>query len=226
MSWHSLASLKPTRTSGRTEFARDAQGPRFPVWVALRRGVDVVFALILLLLSAPLLVLVAMAVLVEAGRPIIFKQQRGGIRGSPFTIYKFRTMRVMEDGPRVIQAKCDDPRFTRVGAVLRRTSLDELPQLWNVLRGDMSIVGPRPHALAHDVYYAELIAAYRGRQRVKPGITGWAQVQGLRGETSTLQAMSRRVAADLWYIDNRSFSLDFRIMVKTAFVALFQTPGR
>ena len=122
---------------------------------------------------------------------------------------------MLENGPHIVQATTNDPRVTKVGAMLRKTSVDELPQLWNVILGDMSIVGPRPHALSHDAYYQKLLPSYADRQSVKPGITGWAQVQGLRGETRTVQAMSARVSADVWYINNWSFWLDMRIVVKT-----------
>jgi putative colanic acid biosynthesis UDP-glucose lipid carrier transferase len=132
-------------------------------------------------------------------------------------IYKFRTMSVTEDGPGIQQAQRDDPRVTRIGRMLRRSSIDELPQLFNVLKGEMSIVGPRPHAVAHDKYYAACIPDYVSRNRIKPGITGWAQVSGRRGETQTILDMEMRIRLDRWYIDNRSISLDFKIIWLTLF---------
>jgi lipopolysaccharide/colanic/teichoic acid biosynthesis glycosyltransferase len=129
-------------------------------------------------------------------------------------------MKVMEDGSIVQQAKRDDSRVTRVGRWLRRTSIDELPQLINVLKGDMSLVGPRPHAIAHDEYYSQLVDNYNGRQAVKPGITGWAQINGARGETPEITDMRRRVEFDLWYIRHRSLRLDLKIIVLTAIQVL------
>jgi len=148
---------------------------------------------------------------------ILFRQIRKGINGQPFRILKFRTMSVMEDGAVVAQTTRKDARVTRVGYLLRRASIDELPQLLNVLLGDMSIVGPRPHAMAHDNEYTNLIANYSRRHHVKPGITGWAQVNGFRGGTPELTMMERRVELDLWYIANWSLALDFWIIVCTCF---------
>jgi lipopolysaccharide/colanic/teichoic acid biosynthesis glycosyltransferase len=142
--------------------------------------------------------------------------------GRPFTIVKFRTMNVLENGASVVQATQDDPRVTRAGRSLRRASLDELPQLLNVIRGEMSLVGPRPHALAHDDYYVERIEDYALRQQVKPGITGWAQVHGLRGETPTLDAMRQRVLLDVWYARNADLALDLEILLRTPFEVLRQ----
>jgi putative colanic acid biosynthesis UDP-glucose lipid carrier transferase len=168
-----------------------------------------------LLVLAPLLVAIAVAVRVDSGGPVLFRQKRGGFNGRAFHILKFRTMHVLEDGPRVDQATQHDDRVTRVGRFLRCSSLDELPQLINVLRGDMSLVGPRPHALAHDDTYRALISIYPFRHYVKPGITGWAQVNGFRGETPTLALMKRRVDFDLWYACNWSLWLDLRILFGT-----------
>lgn len=182
----------------------------------LKRLLDVAVAAGALLLLSPLLLLVSAAILVESGRPVVFRQSRKGFGGRPFTIYKFRTMRVCENGGQITQATRNDVRVTRLGAVLRRTSVDELPQLFNVLRGEMSIVGPRPHAIAHDHYYDALIATYAYRHHVTPGLTGWAQVNGLRGETRALAAMEDRVKHDIWYINNWSVWLDIQIIVRTA----------
>jgi lipopolysaccharide/colanic/teichoic acid biosynthesis glycosyltransferase len=137
------------------------------------------------------------------------------MNGRPFHILKFRTMHVLEDGPRVVQATRHDPRVTRLGHLLRDTGLDELPQLINVLAGDMSLVGPRPHAAAHDDYYGPLIANYAYRHRVRPGITGWAQVNGARGATPTLSDMQARIDLDAWYVDHRSLGLDLMILFLT-----------
>jgi putative colanic acid biosynthesis UDP-glucose lipid carrier transferase len=180
-----------------------------------KRALDVAVAAGALLSLAPLLLLCAAAIKLETPGPALFRQRRTGLDGRQFHIWKFRTMTVMEDGPVVIQARPDDPRVTRIGLLLRRSSIDELPQLLNVLRGEMSIVGPRPHAVAHDAYYGARIARYAHRHAVKPGITGWAQVNGLRGETRLVQQMMRRVAYDIWYVDHWSVALDLRILVMT-----------
>ncbi|PZO72916.1 MAG: polyprenyl glycosylphosphotransferase, partial [Mesorhizobium amorphae] len=133
----------------------------------------------------------------------------------PYRILKFRSMSVMEDGDEVRQATRADKRVTRVGAFIRSTSIDELPQFWNVLHGEMSVVGPRPHAVAHDDVYDTLIVEYAARRHMKPGLTGWAQVKGCRGETPTVEAMQQRVTHDLWYIDNWSLWLDVKIVLRT-----------
>jgi putative colanic acid biosynthesis UDP-glucose lipid carrier transferase len=163
---------------------------------------------------------IAVAVKLSSPGPAIFRQRRYGVDGKEITVYKFRTMRVMEDGPSVPQAQPNDPRVTRLGAFLRRTSLDELPQFFNVLQGRMSIVGPRPHAIAHNETYRKLIKGYMVRHKVKPGITGLAQVSGCRGETRTLEQMERRIAYDLAYLRNWSLRLDLSIVVRTALVVL------
>ncbi|MBP0573366.1 sugar transferase, partial [Mycobacterium tuberculosis] len=150
---------------------------------------DIAVASAALVILSPLLLLVALAILIETGRPIFFRQNRRGFGGREFKIWKFRSMTVQENGPDVPQAQRNDPRVTPLGRLLRKTSIDELPQLLNVLKGDMSIVGPRPHAIAHDNHYDQKIATYAFRQHVKPGITGWAQVNGLRGETPRLSDM-------------------------------------
>ncbi|TXI28828.1 MAG: exopolysaccharide biosynthesis polyprenyl glycosylphosphotransferase, partial [Aquipseudomonas alcaligenes] len=150
--------------------------------------------------------------------PVVFKQYRTGINGKRFKVYKFRSMVVHQEHEGcVTQATKNDARVTAVGAFIRRTSLDELPQFFNVLQGRMSIVGPRPHALAHNEYYKDLVESYMQRHKVKPGITGWAQVNGYRGETDTLEKMQKRVEHDLWYIDNWSLGLDLKIILRTVF---------
>ena len=181
----------------------------------IKRTVDLVLAGTTLIALLPLLALVAIAIKLDSRGPIIFRQTRHGLNGKPFQILKFRTMTVLEDGESVRQAERFDKRVTRLGLWLRRTSIDELPQLINVLKGEMSIVGPRPHAAAHDNHFDEIIANYAFRQRVKPGITGCAQVNGSRGATPTVEAMQRRVGLDIWYIDNWSFHLDLTIMLRT-----------
>ncbi|MEM5325559.1 undecaprenyl-phosphate glucose phosphotransferase [Paraburkholderia sp. JHI2823] len=177
---------------------------------------DRVFALLALVSLMPLLIGIAIAVKVSSPGPVLFKQRRKGADGRVFTIYKFRTMRVHKEAPGTVsQATRHDPRVTRIGAFLRRTSLDELPQFYNVLRGDMSVVGPRPHALEHDDLYQSVVKGYIHRYRIKPGITGWAQVNGFRGETDRLEKMEMRVAHDLYYLGHWSFWLDMRIIAAT-----------
>jgi len=165
----------------------------------------------------PLLAIVSLAIKLDSRGPVIFRQSRRGFNGHEFMIWKFRTMTVVENGTVIYQAKRNDERVTRVGRLLRVTSIDELPQLVNVLRGEMSLVGPRPHALAHDDEYGGAIGRYAFRHHVKPGITGWAQVNGFRGETPELDLMMKRIDLDLWYIDNWSFWLDLWIIVRTCF---------
>ena len=181
----------------------------------LKRALDVAGAAALFSLLTPLLVVVAVLIRVDSRGPALFRQTRLGLNGRPFRILKFRTMYVLEDGDDVRQAERDDARVTRIGRVLRATSLDELPQLLNVLKGEMSLVGPRPHAVAHDRLYGASIADYSLRQRVKPGITGWAQINGFRGSTSTLEAMRRRIGCDIWYARNANILLDVRILLRT-----------
>ncbi len=184
------------------------------------RTLDVVLSFLALLALAPLLVLVALLIRLDSPGPVLFRQTRTGLHGRVFRIYKFRTMHVQEDGPEVRQACRADPRVTGVGRILRRTHLDELPQLLNVLRGEMALVGPRPHALAHDEHYGREIPDYHLRFQVKPGMTGWAQVNGARGETPTLADMQRRIDLDLWYVQHRSFTLDLQILVRTLVIAV------
>ena len=183
--------------------------------LALKRALDLVLASALLIALAPLFLVVALLIKLESAGPVIFSQRRKGFNGREFTIFKFRTMNVLEDGHVIPQTRKNDPRVTRVGRVLRATSIDELPQLLNVLYGHMSLVGPRPHAVAHDDGYIKVIAKYAFRQHMKPGLTGWAQVNGFRGETAQLELMEKRVDCDLWYIKNWSFWLDLRILVLT-----------
>lgn len=189
-----------------------------PVEQAMKRAVDIVISAAALIVLALPMIAVAIAIKLDSKGPVFFRQTRHGFNGRPFGIYKFRSMTVMENGDVVRQAQKNDKRVTRLGYWIRRLSIDELPQLLNVLYGDMSIVGPRPHASAHDRYFTSTIEKYAFRHHVKSGITGWAQVRGARGETDTLEKMQRRVELDLWYINNWSIWLDFSIMIRTALV--------
>jgi putative colanic acid biosynthesis UDP-glucose lipid carrier transferase len=181
----------------------------------LKRIFDIVLAAACLILCLPLMALVAIAIRLDSAGPVLFWQTRRGFNGKPFRIAKFRTMRTMDDGAVVPQASLHDARVTRVGGLLRRASIDEIPQLLNVLRGEMSLVGPRPHAVAHDDHFIETVEDYAYRHHVKPGITGWAQIHGYRGETRTQEAIERRVEYDRWYIANWSIWLDIAIIVRT-----------
>jgi putative colanic acid biosynthesis UDP-glucose lipid carrier transferase len=181
----------------------------------LKRAMDVCVAGGALVFFAPLLLLVALLIKLESRGPVFFRQARGGLNGHAFTIFKFRSMRVLENGDKVVQARRGDDRITTVGRFIRKTSIDELPQLLNVLKGDMSIVGPRPHALAHDAQYGALITNYHLRFRARPGLTGHAQIKGLRGGTDSLEAMAARVDADNEYIERWSFGKDVRIVLMT-----------
>jgi len=198
-----LAEFAPQRTN---------RPPRSP---ALKRVLDLMIAVPVLVLAAPLLLVVGLLIRLDSAGPVLFRQTRLGLNGRPFGILKFRTMNVVEDGAQVVQAARNDARITRIGNFLRAASLDELPQLINVISGEMSLVGPRPHALAHDMHYAALIPEYGMRQSVKPGITGWAQVNGLRGGTPTLDLMRRRVELDIWYAGHASLALDILILLRT-----------
>lgn len=185
-----------------------------------KRISDIVLASIILVLISPLLAAIAIGVKLSSPGPVIFKQRRNGLDGEEIVVYKFRSMRALDDGAVVKQATRGDPRITPFGAFIRRTSLDELPQFINVLQGRMSIVGPRPHAVAHNELYRALIRAYMVRHKVKPGITGWAQVNGLRGETETIEKMQARVEYDLEYLRNWSLGLDLQIIARTVWLVL------
>jgi putative colanic acid biosynthesis UDP-glucose lipid carrier transferase len=200
-----------------------AAPPAHPATSRAKRGLDILGAALAILLFLPLLCCIALAVKLETGGPVIFRQRRTGHLGRIFTIYKFRTMTVAEDCADVRQATRNDARVTAVGAILRKLSLDELPQVFNVLQGHMSLVGPRPHALAHDAYYGERIDDYVDRFRTKPGITGLAQVNGLRGEVHDLRCMKDRITADNLYIDGWSLGLDIAILARTL-VIIFRDP--
>jgi Undecaprenyl-phosphate glucose phosphotransferase len=183
----------------------------------VKRTIDIALSITAIVFFFPVLALCALAVKLEGPGPVIFRQTRKGFNGHQFTMYKFRTMTVQENGNSVTQAVRNDPRVTRIGKLLRASSMDELPQLLNVLIGDMSLIGPRPHALAHDNQFEKVLSDYAFRHHMKPGMTGWAQVNGLRGATPTVDLISRRVTLDLWYINNWSLWLDVQILIKTFF---------
>lgn len=187
----------------------------------VKRISDVVLSCLILLLASPIFIAVAIGVKRSSPGPIIFKQRRNGLDGKEIVVYKFRSMRSHDHGGVIKQAIKEDPRITKFGAFIRRTSLDELPQFINVLQGRMSIVGPRPHAVAHNEEYRDIIRAYMVRHKVKPGITGLAQVNGLRGETDTIEKMKARVEYDLEYLRNWSIGLDFQIIARTARLVIF-----
>jgi undecaprenyl-phosphate galactose phosphotransferase/putative colanic acid biosynthesis UDP-glucose lipid carrier transferase len=217
---HVLSIFSRASQLGRNYTVELQRPPLYPSELALKRALDLILASALLIALAPLLLVVAALIRLESRGPVIFSQRRKGFNGREFTIFKFRTMNVLEDGNVIPQTRRNDPRVTRVGRILRATSIDELPQLLNVLRGHMSLVGPRPHAVAHDDGYIKAIAKYAFRQHVKPGLTGWAQVNGFRGETARLELMERRVDCDLWYVKNWSFWLDLKILILTCFELL------
>lgn len=204
-----------TETIGSRRLFELQRAPLTPFERVAKRGLDVAVSGALLLILAPLLLTVSALIVLDTPGPVLFRQRRVGFCGRSFSILKFRSMTVTEDGPEVAQARRDDPRVTRVGRWLRATSVDELPQLVNVLRGDMSLVGPRPHAVAHHHHYVGIINDYAMRHHLAPGITGWAQVNGWRGETPTPDLMARRVEHDLWYVRHWSILLDLRILLMT-----------
>jgi putative colanic acid biosynthesis UDP-glucose lipid carrier transferase len=203
--------------------------PVIPLWEIpfseiqyfLKRTVDIIVGSLALAMLSPIMIVIAIAIKLDSPGPVLFKQRRYGFNGQEILVYKFRSMTVAENEDTVKQAQKNDPRVTKVGAVLRRTSLDELPQFINVLQGRMSIVGPRPHAVAHNEHYRRLISGYMLRHKVKPGITGWAQVHGFRGETDTIDKMKKRIEYDLDYMKRWSLSLDFEIILRT-FLVWFQ----
>ena len=205
----------PTRNLGSAVCVELQRGPLTSLECVTKRLIDVVGAGLALVMSAPLLALAAVAIKLDSPGPVFFRQQRCGFNGRTFLIRKFRTMHVLEDGHLITQATPLDRRVTRVGKLLRRTSFDELPQLLNVLEGSMSLVGPRPHALAHDGQFDKLVRNYAFRRRVRPGLTGWAQIHGCRGATPTTSMIEARVQYDLWYIDNWSIRLDLAILLRT-----------
>ena len=212
----------PTLNSEQTFQVELQRAPLTSFEQGVKRAMDIVLSGIGLILLSPLLTIVALMIRLESPGPAIFRQRRIGFNRTEFTIYKFRTMRVQEDGSAVRQATRGDARITRLGRFLRASSIDELPQLFNVLRGDMSLVGPRPHAIVHDNEFASELADYAFRRHMKPGITGWAQCKGERGPTPTVESVRARVDLDLWYITNWSVSLDIYILFKIVLVAFNQ----
>ncbi|WP_027577844.1 undecaprenyl-phosphate glucose phosphotransferase [Bradyrhizobium sp. Ai1a-2] len=206
---------QPTRDLGSAIGVEVQRGPLTPIQRAAKRCVDLIGAGTCLIMLAPLLAAVAAVIKLDSRGPVLFRQQRCGFNGRSFAIYKFRTMSVLENGPSVTQAKAVDSRVTRIGKWLRRTSIDELPQLLNVLEGSMSLIGPRPHAMAHDSQFDKAVQQYAFRRRVKPGLTGWAQIHGCRGPTPTTALIEQRVEYDVWYIDNWSLRLDLAILLRT-----------
>jgi Undecaprenyl-phosphate glucose phosphotransferase len=208
---------------GRTWAAEIQRAPLTRTEQLVKRCFDMIGAASVLLLLSPLMLLTALLIKLDSHGPVLFFQTRNGFNGRAFRIVKFRTMHVLEDGDVIRPATRGDPRVTRLGRWLRRANIDELPQLFNILNGDMSLVGPRPHAVAHNNEYDKLIANYALRNHVKPGITGWAQVNGYRGETPTTDLMEQRVAHDLWYISNWSMWLDIRILFRTLILGLQPT---
>jgi Undecaprenyl-phosphate glucose phosphotransferase len=186
----------------------------------VKRGMDIVVATVALAFFLPVMALTAIAIRLDGPGPVIFRQHRKGFNGKHFVMFKFRTMIVEENGPVIAQALRDDPRVTAIGRLLRAASIDELPQLLNVLRGDMSLIGPRPHALAHDNKFEQILSDYAFRHHVKPGMTGWAQCNGARGATPSIEHIAERVRLDLWYINNWSLWLDVQILIKTFFEVL------
>lgn len=193
------------------------EGPFYGINDWIKRVEDLAVGFLITLMISPILIFIAIGVKLSSPGNVIFKQRRYGFNGEEIFVWKFRSMTVSEDGPNIPQAQKNDPRVTKFGEFLRRTSLDELPQFINVLQGRMSIVGPRPHAVAHNEYYRKLIPGYMLRHKVKPGITGWAQVNGWRGETDTLEKMQKRVEFDLAYIRDWSFWMDMKIIFMTIF---------
>ena len=213
----------PIANIGSTWTAELRRAPLSHTERAAKRCFDLILATAALLTLLPLMLVTALLIKLDSRGPVLFQQKRNGFNGHPFDIFKFRTMHVLEDGAVIQQATRNDPRVTRLGRWLRRSSIDELPQLFNVIRGDMSLVGPRPHATSHNTEYEKLIANYAFRHHVKPGLTGWAQVNGYRGETRQIEHMERRVEHDLWYINNWSPWLDLRIVLQTVVVAVRQS---
>ena len=196
------------------------ESPFYGVNGLVKRLSDIVLAALILVLIAPLMLAIGIGVKLSSPGPVIFRQRRYGLDGKEIIVYKFRTMRVMEDADEIPQARKEDPRVTPFGRFLRRRSLDELPQFINVLQGRMSVVGPRPHAVSHNETYRKLVKGYMVRHKVKPGITGLAQVSGARGETDTVEKMHRRIEFDLAYLRDWSLKLDLEIILKTVLVLL------
>jgi Undecaprenyl-phosphate glucose phosphotransferase len=213
---------KPRTEIGSTWVVDLHRGPLTWSECAIKRAFDITFSSLALVMLAPTMLIAAIMIKLDSRGPVFFSQVRNGFNTKEFWIFKFRTMTVMEQGAEVKQAVRNDKRVTRIGRWLRRSSIDELPQFLNVLRGEMSLVGPRPHARIHNDEYQKLISKYAFRHHVKPGITGWAQIHGLRGETATVDLMEKRVELDLWYINNWSLWLDIKIILRTSLAVMRQ----
>jgi lipopolysaccharide/colanic/teichoic acid biosynthesis glycosyltransferase len=220
-----LSSVEPAKRIGTAPVDLIAWEPvrQHRSTALVKRGIDIVGASLLLIALSPLLLLTALAIRLTSHGPALFRQRRHGQGGRVFRILKFRTMSVMEDGDVVVQSGPNDNRVTRLGLLLRMTAIDELPQLINVLKGDMSLVGPRPQAVAHNQVFERVLPGYGRRHFVKPGITGWAQVNGHRGPT-TLKTMRERLAFDLWYVDNQAVRFDLVILLLTLLLPFRRTP--
>ena len=212
----------PVSNVGETWTAELRRTPLTRFELAAKRFFDLALATAALFALLPLMLVTAILIKLDSRGPVFFLQKRSGFNGQAFDIFKFRTMHVLENDSTVKQATQNDPRVTRLGRWLRKSSIDELPQLFNVIQGEMSLVGPRPHATSHNSEYEKLIANYAFRHHVKPGLTGWAQIKGYRGETRHVDQMRQRVEHDLWYINNWSPWLDLRIVLQTVVVALRQ----
>ena len=217
-----VRSLTNFSSSGQSNvLSIDIQGPPLTLTEqSVKRLMDICISFFAIIFFSPVFLITAIAIKLDSPGPVIFRQYRKGFNGKQFLMYKFRTMTVLENGADVPQAKRNDPRITKIGKLLRSTSIDELPQLLNVLHGEMSVIGPRPHAIAHDTYFENALSEYAFRRHVKPGITGWAQCNGARGATPSVDDVSARVKLDLWYINNWSLLLDVRILMKTFFEVL------
>jgi len=217
-----VRSLTNFSSSGQSSvLSIDIQGPPLTLTEqSVKRLMDICISFFAIIFFSPVFLITAIAIKLDSPGPVIFRQYRKGFNGKQFLMYKFRTMTVLENGADVPQAKRNDPRITKIGKLLRSTSIDELPQLLNVLHGEMSVIGPRPHAIAHDTYFENALSEYAFRRHVKPGITGWAQCNGARGATPSVDDVSARVKLDLWYINNWSLLLDVRILMKTFFEVL------
>jgi putative colanic acid biosynthesis UDP-glucose lipid carrier transferase len=212
VSLHENFGYLPTISHTEATYATEDRGY---VHGTAKRALDLLIAIPLLVLLAPLMGLLALTIRLGSPGSVFFQQTRLGMNGAPFQILKFRSMSVLENGPVVTQVCEGDARITAAGRWMRRLSLDELPQLINVINGEMSLIGPRPHALAHDRHYSRLIDGYDRRQSVKPGVSGWAQIHGHRGATMTTSRMRERLAYDVWYTKNANFALDIQILFRT-----------
>ena len=215
-------SLKALASSQISEFAnlQTIQVYRPPLSkfdLIVKRAFDITFAIVGLIVLSPLFLIISIAIKLDTPGPVFFRNTRHEFNNDTIRVLKFRSMTSLEDGNQFTQATENDPRVTRIGRIIRRTNIDELPQLINVLNGEMSLVGPRPHATAHNALFNDVIAPFSRRHNVKPGITGWAQVNGCRGATDVLEKMQRRIEYDLYYIDNWSFLFDLKIIVMTVF---------